>query len=423
MGNPSYLYSASESLGRRSGFYSPKPESRSLHNRPLSLSFVCVGLLVLLGCSVARAQATAGAGEVACAFNNTCGSGKPAPATPPAPANPAATRAAQQWNANQNNLRNNQQMINNAGDAILNVFSSNNSDTNSDTESNDSSTDNSANPSVVNNESPAIDYAALAAANAAAAAARQREQINSNAAQILQESQSELESTNGVNGDAAAPNASSAVNALLDSGQPPTSSNSAINSLLGDSAQPNTGAPATATTTASAVASLLNINDTSSSASVFPAYASLQAPTDPQFNAASQDSVDQPNQNMGASLPQMLQSSGQELQDSLSGLVVSSRSLASSYANSQAVQWLASQGWNGTTAPLPTATDTQETATNLTFGQASVGLGDILEGMASGPSGVAKGIYNYGAKMVNQMGAYLGLATTTILEQEPDGQQ
>jgi hypothetical protein len=382
--------------------------------------WVLTAFLAIALCTSAYGQsATAGAGEVACAFNNTCGSGKPAPATPRAPANPAAAKAAQQWNAIQNNLKNEQQIINNAGDAILDVLRSNNSDANSDAESDDSGDDNSADGSVVNNERPAIDYAALAAANAAAAAARRREQINADAAQILQASQSDMDSANGNGGEAVTPNAASAVNALLDSGQPSTSSNSAINSLLGDSTRP----PATATTTASAVANLLNINDASASASAFPAYASLQTPTDPQFNAATQDSEDQPNPNAGASLSQLLQSTGQEAKDALSGLVVSGRTLASSYANSQVVQWLASQGWNGTTAPLPTATDTQDTATNLTFGQASVGLGDILQGMATGPSGVAKGIYNYGAKMVNQMGAYLGLATTTILEQEPDGQQ
>jgi hypothetical protein len=168
---------------------------------------------------------------------------------------------------------------------------------------------------------------------------------------------------------------------------------------------------------------LLDINKVSDSASAFPAYASLQAPADPQFNEALQDTTNQPAQSQSGSLSQMLQSDGQQVNDVLSGLVDSGKSLVSSYSNSQAVQWLASQGWNGTTAPLPTASDSQETATNLTFGQATVGLGDILEGMAAGPSGFAKGVYNYGAKMVNQMGAYLGLATANIYEQGQDVQQ
>jgi hypothetical protein len=81
-----------------------------------------------------------------------------------------------------------------------------------------------------------------------------------------------------------------------------------------------------------------------------------------------------------------------------------------------------SQGWEGTTAPLPTATDSPETMANLTQGQAIVGFGDILNGMAAGPWGMAKGLYSYGAKMVNQMGADLGFASANIQQGNQGGQ-
>ena len=387
MGNPSNLYSASEPLGRRDGFYSPKPEPSSLHNRALSLSFVCVGLLVLLGCSVARAQATAGAGEVACAFNNTCGSGKPAPTTPHAPANPVAAKAAQQWNAIQNNLKNNQQIINNAGDAILNVLNTghNNNDGDSVTPPSDNSAyivPDSSNPGVSEIDFPAATPTPT-------------------------------------------PSATAVVSALLDSDQPSNSSASAVTALLDDS-QPTSAQPDTSgTTTANEVANLLDSSKVSDSASVF----ALPIPSDPQVNAVLQESIDQPDQNQSTSMMQALQSAGQQVTDSLTGLVNSGKTLLSSLSNDPAVYWLASQGWNGTTAPLATSTVTSESATNtpegvanLVQGQAIVGFGDLLNGVAQGPVGFAKGLYSYGSKMVNQMGAALGFANANIFNADTGNQ-
>lgn len=68
--------------------------------------------------------------------------------------------------------------------------------------------------------------------------------------------------------------------------------------------------------------------------------------------------------------------------------------------------------------PLPTQGDTPDTANNLTYGQSVVGFGDLLKGMADGPKGVAEGAYDYGTKMVEQMGAYLGLAN--VQSTDPD---
>lgn len=249
---------------------------------------------------------------------------------------------------------------------------------------------------------------------------------------------------------APSPSASAAVSALLDSDQPAPSAAAAVSALLDDGSQQNTPQPASGgTTTANAVANLLDSSKVSDSASAFAAYTSLPAPPDPQFAAAMQDSTDQPVPSLAATLPQMLQSTEStagQVKDALTALVASTNSLISSYADSPEVYWLVNQGWKGTTVRLPPAGSTQEVATDLTFGQATVGLGDILEGMATneyskmaqltgvsaalegagiGPTsaGVAQGIYNYGSKMVNQMGAFLGLANNTIFETGTDQQQ
>jgi hypothetical protein len=381
MDNPSSSSSATKPLGCGSGFYSPKPESRSPHSCPLSLPFVWIGLLALLACNVALAQATAGAGEEACAFNNTCGSGKPAPTTPPAPANPAAAKAAQQWNAVQNNLKNNQQMINNAGNAILNNLNSARS--NNDGDSVTPPTDDSANiaPDSPNPGVSEVDFPAAT--------------------------------------PTPAPSSSAAVNALLDSDQPPNSSAAAVSALLGDGTQPGPAQPATGgTTTANAVANLLDDSKVSDSASAF----SLPIPADPEINAVFQESADQPEQSQGGSLGQMLQSAGQQANDAISGLVTSGHSLVNSLTNDRIVQWMSSDQGNFTTAPLPISTDTPDTVGNLASGQAVVGFGDILKGYAAGVLGGAKGLYSYGAKMINQMGADLGFANSNILNDQSGNQ-
>jgi hypothetical protein len=144
----------------------------------------------------------------------------------------------------------------------------------------------------------------------------------------------------------------------------------------------------------------------------------LPAPADPQFNAALQESKDQPDQSQSISLREMLSSTGQKVTDSLTGLLNPRKGLLSDLSNDPVVYWAAKQGWNATTVPLPTPTDSPETVANLTQAQAVVGFGDLLRGMAKGPGGFAKGLYSYGSKMVNQMGAALGFAHSNIVDSE-----
>jgi hypothetical protein len=110
------------------------------------------------------------------------------------------------------------------------------------------------------------------------------------------------------------------------------------------------------------VANLLDSSKVSDSASAF----ALPSPADPQFATALQDSSDQPVATMGSTLPQMLQSAesaAQQVKDELAGLVASTKSLVSSYADSPEVYWLVNQGGKGTTAALPPADSSQEMAT------------------------------------------------------------
>jgi hypothetical protein len=146
-------------------------------------------------------------------------------------------------------------------------------------------------------------------------------------------------------------------------------------------------------------------------------------PQNPQVNAALQDSEDQPDPSQTESLAGMFQSAGQDIKDGLNNLVTSGKTLASNLMNDPVVQWATSDKGSLTTVPLPAQQDSADTATNKVYGQAVVGFGDLLKGLATGPVGIVKGGYSYGAKMVNQMGADLGLASNTILETPQGGSQ
>jgi hypothetical protein len=111
------------------------------------------------------------------------------------------------------------------------------------------------------------------------------------------------------------------------------------------------------------------------------------------------------------------------VKDSLNGMITSTKTLASDLMNDPVVQWATSDKGSLTTAPLPAQGDSADTATNKVYGQSVVGFGDLLKGLAGGPVGFAKGLYTYGTNMVNQMGADLGLASSTIFETSPGGPQ
>jgi hypothetical protein len=204
------------------------------------------------------------------------------------------------------------------------------------------------------------------------------------------------------------------VPSLLDPGLPPSSStNSAINSLLGDATQPS----ATATTPASAIASLLDLNKVSDATSAFPAYIPFDPPDDPRFAIAMQGTVDRPDPIASASLSQRLQGMGQQVEDQLSGLVSSSGALASSVLDNRFVQWAMNDKGDFTTVPLAAPSDSPDTAASLVSGQSVVGFGTILKQcVKDGPSGCEKGIEDYGTAMVNQMGAILGYAQVNIMQ-------
>jgi hypothetical protein len=114
-------------------------------------------------------------------------------------------------------------------------------------------------------------------------------------------------------------------------------------------------------------------------------------------------------------LTRMLQSGAAKFTDGLSGLVSSGRSLISNLTADPVVQWAVGDKGSLTTMPLPAAGDDADTAANKVVGQSVVGFGDLFRGMASVTTW-PKALYSYGTKMVNQMGADIGLANDSAFE-------
>lgn len=143
-------------------------------------------------------------------------------------------------------------------------------------------------------------------------------------------------------------------------------------------------------------------------------------PQDQQVNTALQDSVDEPDSGQTGALPQMFQSTSDEMKEGLSGLVTSSKTLASDLMSDPVVQWAVSAKGSLPSVPLPSEGDSPDTATNKVFGKAVTGFVDLIKGAAGGVTGFAKAAYEYGASMVDQMGADLGLATRTVFGPAPE---
>lgn len=275
---------------------------------------------------------------------------------------------------------------------------------------------------------------------AAEAAARQA-QLNTEAAALLQNTENVLASLNPGGSNSAAPNSASTLNALLNNGPSFNASNTAINNLLGGPPAPAAGTPDSRNTpdpnaTNNAITSLLgnSANGASGSSSgLLPATVPQNLlPPDPQINSALQDSTDNPDSNQTSSLDQMFQSATQQFKDGLNGLITSSKTLASGLMNDPVVQWATSDQGTLTTVPLPQTGDTAQIATDKVFAQAVVGFNefteklahgepvDFVEGVISfGPIGFARALHNYQTKMVNQIGADLGLANDTIFGTPP----
>ena len=270
------------------------------------------------------------------------------------------------------------------------------------------------------------------AAVQAARAEADRQRINAEAADLLQESNSLMASLNLPGSAPAAPNAASELDSLLDNGQPSNASTAAISNLLDDGTTP-TAAPSDPTAT---VAGLLGDSSDSKDSSSAPSAVTNNAPAaspvtsalqpvmpasltpqDPQINSALQQSSDQPDPNETGSLAQMFQSAKQEVKDGLDNLVSSGKTLMSDITNDPVIQWATSDAGSLTTMPLPATGDSPETTTDKVFGQSVVGFGDLIKGWAKSPTSVLafpKALYSYGTKMVNQIGADLGLANDTI---------
>jgi hypothetical protein len=275
----------------------------------------------------------------------------------------------------QNNLKANQQIVNNAGSAILGLVTLfGQSD---------------------NNVAPAQpDPAARRAAQAAQLALRQQE-LNAGAADTLAQANSLMASINGgASGSAVAPDATAALNSLLDT-QPSNASTAAIGALLGDSA-PAT-APMDSTT---AVAGLLTPAPQGQSAPTLTAQANAPVPGDPLYQPPPMDqsygagltfpmqdpqmivdrgdSVDQPDPSMFGPMKQVIQSgvgqAEQQIQDGLNKLIAPVQSLIAPIVNDPGVQTVYHVIANGgATMPLTTPTDSGDTMFRNVAGQAWVG--------------------------------------------------
>jgi hypothetical protein len=255
-----------------------------------------------------------------------------------------------------------------------------------------------------NNVAPAQpDQATLRAAQAAQIVLRQQ-QLNASAADTLAQANSLMASLNGgTSGSAVAPDATAALNSLLDT-QPSNDSTVAIGALLGDSGQGAASSDPVAT-----ISGLLT--------PPAPSMPRNLTPQDSEFNTALEDSTDPTSISpfQSQSLTRMLQSGAQKFTDGLNGLVSSGRSLISNLTADPIVQWVAADKGSLTTMPLPAAGDDADMAANKVFGQSIVGFGDLFKGMAS-VTAWPKALYSYGTKMVNQMGADIGLANDSAFE-------
>jgi hypothetical protein len=190
----------------------------------LSRPTLLTSILVLLTSNIAHAQS-----EIFCNKNYT--NNTIALEMQNHGACPQANPAADKLTAIQNNLKVNQQTVNSAGNAILGIVSLFGQKNSGDTPS----------------QPDPAELAAARAARAQAQAAMTQQQLNANAADVLNQTNSLMASMNGPSG-ASPPDSTAALNALLGGNAPASNSTAAISSILGDDPQAGTGsANATAT--------------------------------------------------------------------------------------------------------------------------------------------------------------------------------
>lgn len=322
---------------------------------------------------------------------------------------PAMTTAQRAVAADQNKVQQVDNLVN-MGISLFSMFESNKS---------------SAPPA---DSAPAPDPAAAAAA----AAAAQQQLYNAEAASILADANAYMASDSAAPAPAQPDPNATLDNLLDDNNQPTDSSTAEVTDLLGgDNSQPDSGtaadSPASSTPDPNATLSNLLTPDSSSTTDTAAATTALPspppdqsipqdvAPPDPATDSAMQESVDQRTPDAAQTLGQMFQSSVvQPVENELSSLDASGKTLISSVMNDPIVQWSVSdQGELDTIPVAPSGTD-PDTAVNAVFGQAIVNFGTLAKGVAGGSFGWADAQYRAGTRLLNAFGAEMGLATADL---------
>jgi hypothetical protein len=334
-------------------------------------SFLLLSLLAALTQTAHAQGAVAGAGEC-----NPCGTTSSSTTPSQSSNNPNASKIRAIL-AIQHNQNNNQQILNSAGNALLNILTqssadSNNSgrDTDADSDSSDDDTPTAAPPdnsnSAGNDQSqpPAIDYEQrardAAAAVAVAAAVRltaNDTQDNADAAQAI--------SQQVVAAQTAADDDASAINAVAQQ-------------LAKQDPVPTDVAPR--------------------DLEMFSAF------------TGSADDTASDTEN-GGWITHTSQRVKQQLADGLDQVISRGGNLLSSVTNDPVVRWVWEDQGTLSTAPAPSTTDSPEMAANKVIGQGalnSVGAAACY----GGPMACAKALYSGGVKLVDQISADLGLAVT-----------
>ncbi|MBD8874019.1 hypothetical protein [Rhodanobacter sp. DHB23] len=327
---------------------------------------------------------------------------------------------AAQAAAIQNNLQNENQVLNNAANALINVLQQRNAasyNNASDSHADDSDDDDNSGTAAAPEPDPAP-------APPPAATYTAPDDQPSTAAAV-----------SNLLGDEGTPSQQPAEQPASATDQAATAS--AVSSLIGNAGTPPPASPSAPANNAPA-GWLIDPGKADSSASAFPSDpANLPEPADPSVASDMNDTADVPDVS-AATLADYMQpgiDGAIQIKDELSTLVqASGQTIVNWIANTTddpAMQWLGVHGWNGslTTAPLPTASDSPEAAANMTFQQGGLSVLGAIKGVAgivtAGPIGMAYGARTYylsGVSLVNSISNQLDLANQDILG-NPQNQQ
>jgi hypothetical protein len=337
-------------------------------------SLLLLGVLVVLTQPADAQGSVAGAGECFPSCGSTSSNTMPSQSS-----NNSNARKIQAIQAIQHNLNNNQQLINNAGDAILSILSqshvdSRNAGTDADADS-DSADDDAPTatpdtppqiypsadklPGNYQPQPPPIDYEQRARAAAAAQLVADDVQDSSEAAQAI----------------------SQQIVAAQTAADDNASATSAVAQQLAKQDPIPTGV-------------------TPRDLEMFSVF------TESADDAAS-------DQEKGSWLAQTAQRVERQFADGLDQAISRGGNLLSRVANDPVVQWVWQDQGTLTTAPAPSAADSPEMAADKVIGQGALNT----VGAAScfgGPLLCAKALYGGGIKLVNQISTDVGLAVAPI---------